>query len=118
MKKWYNGYNFLGEGVYNPFDILLFFSRNKIYSNYWFETGNPSFLIEVLKQNRYFISDFENIEMDESNLGNFDIDHIQLETLLFQTGYLTIKEVRTRFNQRVYHLTYPHLEVRTPIACP
>jgi len=50
LKKWYNGYNFLGVGVYNPFDILLFFSKDKIYSNYWFETGNPSFLIEILKQ--------------------------------------------------------------------
>ena len=115
LKKWYNGYNFLGEGVYNPFDILLFFSRNKIYSNYWFETGNPAFLIEVLKKKRFFLPDLEDIKVNESNLSSFDIDYIKIETLLFQTGYLTIKEVKERFNQRVYHLTYPNLEVKTAL---
>jgi len=115
LKKWYNGYNFLGEGVYNPFDILLFFSRNKIYSNYWFETGNPSFLIEILKEKNYFLPNLENVAISESDLGSFDVDDIKIETLLFQTGYLTIKEVTTIFNQRIYQLTYPNLEVRTAL---
>ena len=115
LKKWYNGYNFLGEGVYNPFDILLFFSKGKSYSNYWFETGNPSFLIEVIKSKNFFLPNLEDIKVNESNLGSFDIDYIKLETLLFQTGYLTIKEVKTRFNQKVYHLTYPNLEVKTAL---
>ncbi len=115
LKKWYNGYNFLGEGIYNPFDILLFFSRNKIYSNYWFETGNPAFLIEVLKQKRFFLPNLEDIKVNESSLSSFDIDYIKIETLLFQTGYLTIKEVKERFNQRIYHLTYPNLEVKTAL---
>jgi len=115
LKRWYNGYNFLGEGVYNPFDILLFFSKNKIYSNYWFETGNPSFLIKILKEKNYFLPDLENVAISESDLGSFDIDDIKIETLLFQTGYLTIKEVKTIFNQRMYQLTYPNLEVRTAL---
>ena len=115
LKKWYNGYNFLGEGVYNPFDILLFFSKGKSYSNYWFETGNPSFLIEVIKSKNFFLPNLEDIKVNESNLSSFDIDYIKLETLLFQTGYLTIKEVKTRFNQKVYHLTYPNLEVKTAL---
>ncbi len=115
LKKWYNGYNFLGERIYNPFDILLFFSRNKIYSNYWFETGNPAFLIEVLKQKSFFLPNLEDIKVNESSLSSFDIDYIKIETLLFQTGYLTIKEVKERFNQRIYHLTYPNLEVKTAL---
>jgi len=115
LKKWYNGYNFLGEGVYNPFDILLFFSRNKIYSNYWFETGNPSFLIDILKEKQFFLPNLEDMKVNESNLSSFDIDYIKIETLLFQTGYLTIKEVKQRFNQRVYHLSYPNLEVKTAL---
>ena len=115
LKEWYNGYNFLGEGVYNPFDILLFFSNHCEYRNYWFETGNPSFLIEVLKKNSYFIPNLERIEVSESDLGSFDINDIKLETLLFQTGYLTIKSVKTLFNQRIYELTYPNLEVRTAL---
>ncbi|CAA6817792.1 MAG: Unknown protein [uncultured Sulfurovum sp.] len=115
LKKWYNGYNFLGEGVYNPFDVLLFFSKNKSYSHYWFETGNPSFLIEVLKEKSFFLPNLEDIKVNESNLSSFDIDYIKLETLLFQTGYLTIKEVKKRFNQKIYHLSYPNLEVRTAL---
>ena len=115
LKKWYNGYNFLGEGVYNPFDILLFFSKNKIYSHYWFETRSPAFLIEILKEKNYFLPNLENIYMSETDLSSFDVDDIKLETLLFQTGYLTIKEVKTRFNQRTFRLSYPNLEVRTAL---
>jgi len=115
LKKWYNGYNFLGKGVYNPFDILLFFSKDKIYSNYWFETGNPAFLIEILKEKSYFLPKLEDIAISESDLSSFDVDDIKIETLLFQTGYLTIKEVQTIFNQRIYRLTYPNLEVRTAL---
>ncbi len=115
LKKWYNGYNFLGEGVYNPFDILLFFSKDRTYSNYWFETGNPSFLIEILKQKSYFLPKLEDITISESDLSSFDIDDIKIETLLFQTGYLTIKKVTTLFNRRIFHLTYPNLEVRTAL---
>ena len=76
LKKWYNGYNFLGEGVYNPFDILLFFSKNKIYSHYWFETGNPAFLIELLKKQRYYLPNLENIYISETDLSSFDVDDI------------------------------------------
>ncbi len=115
LKKWYNGYNFLGEGVYNPFDILLFFSKGKIYSHYWFETGSPSFLIEVLREKSFFLPKLENLEINESDLGSFDIDDIKIETLLYQTGYLTIKKVETVFNQRTFYLTYPNLEVRTAL---
>ena len=115
LKKWYNGYNFLGIGVYNPFDILLFFSKGKSYRNYWFETGNPAFLIEILKQKNYFLPNLEDVAMSESDLSSFDVDDIKIETLLFQTGYLTIKEIETIFNRRIYKLTYPNLEVRTAL---
>ncbi len=115
LKKWYNGYNFLGEGVYNPFDILLFFAKGKIYSHYWFETGSPSFLIQLLKEQRYFLPNLENLYMSETDISSFDVDDIKIETLLFQTGYLTIKEVKTRFNQRIFKLGYPNLEVRTAL---
>ncbi len=115
LKQWYNGYHFLGEPVYNPYDILLFFDNHHEYRNYWFETGNPAFLIEVLKQGHYFIPNMEKIEVSETELGSFDIDYIKLETLLFQTGYLTIKRVKTLFHKRVYELCYPNLEVRSAL---
>jgi hypothetical protein len=115
LRKWYNGYNFLGEGVYNPFNILLFFSKGKIYSHYWFETGSPSFLIQLLKEQRYYLPNLEHLYMSETDISSFDVDDIKIETLLFQTGYLTIQEVRTRFNQRIFKLGYPNLEVRTAL---
>ena len=115
LKNWYNGYNFLGEGVYNPYDILLFFKNHCEYRNYWIETGNPSFLIDVLKKNDYFIPDLDNIHISETDLGSFDVDDIKIETLLFQAGYLTIKTVKQIFDQRVYQLTYPNLEVRSAL---
>ncbi len=115
LKKWYNGYNFLGEGVYNPFDILLFFSKGNIYGHYWFETGSPSFLIQLLKEQRYYLPNLENLYMSETDISSFDVDDIKIETLLFQTGYLTIQEVKTRFNQRLFKLGYPNLEVRTAL---
>ena len=94
---------------------MLFFSKGKSYRNYWFETGNPSFLIEILREKNYFLPNLEDLAVSESDLGSFDVDDIKLETLLFQTGYLTIKEVKTIFNQRIYQLTYPNLEVRTAL---
>jgi len=69
---------------------LLFFKNND-FSNYWFETGTPTFLINLLKERHYPIQNFEYIEATAGELGQFDIEHIDLKTLLFQTGYLTIK---------------------------
>jgi len=113
MKSWYNGYQWLGEGVYNPFDVLLFFSKQKTYRPYWFETGTPSFLISLLKSGNYHIPDFENMEVSSTQLSDFDIDHIRLETLLFQTGYLTIKHEETLFEETIFLLNYPNREVRS-----
>jgi hypothetical protein len=115
LKEWYNGYNFLGETVYNPYNILLFFNNHAEYRNYWFETGSPSFLLKVLMKNNYYLPDLENISLSEIDLSSFDINDIKVEMLLFQTGYLTIKHVEVIFNQRIYHLTYPNLEVRSAL---
>ncbi len=61
VKEWYNGYNYLGDKVYNPFDILLFIKNNFEFANYWWETANPSFLIDMLKTGKYFIPELENL---------------------------------------------------------
>ena len=63
VKGWYNGYNFLGDTVYNPFDILLFIKNHHRFKNYWFETGTPSFLIELIKKNNYFIPRFNGLQV-------------------------------------------------------
>jgi hypothetical protein len=113
LKRWYNGYNFLGEGVYNPFDILLFISKGHTYRSYWFETGTPTFLIKLLKAKNYFLPTLETLEVNEEILSSFEVDNISIETLLFQTGYLTIDKVITpKFGTPIFRLKYPNIEVK------
>ncbi|HEB61923.1 MAG TPA: hypothetical protein ENI82_02115 [Bacteroidetes bacterium] len=115
VKKWYNGYNYLGDKVYNPFDILLFIDKNFEYSNYWWETGNPSFLIEMLKTQNYYIPELENFVASKEILNTFDVDKIELVALLWQTGYLTItKKTSTLFGIK-YTLNTPNREIQTSL---
>ncbi|MEM7180301.1 MAG: ATP-binding protein [Spirochaetota bacterium] len=111
LQQWYNGYNFLGDSVYNPYDVLLYL-KNKKFKNYWFETGSPSFLLKLVQERQYTIPLMESIKLSESALDRFDVNSIELETLLLQTGYLTIKQVQQRGILRYYHLTFPNLEVK------
>lgn len=115
LKTWYNGYNFAGseeQKVYNPFDILLFFSKDYEYRSYWFETATPTFLVKLLQSKHYFIPNLEKVTVSDNQLASFDIDNIPLLTLLFQTGYLTIKKSVKRGQQLAYELSYPNYEVK------
>lgn len=116
LKRWYNGYGFLGEPVYNPFDILLFISEDRQFRNYWFETGSPSFLIQLLQQRRTFLPDLEGIEASEEILDSFDIERIDPVTLLFQAGYLTIASTRWRRSRLLYRLRLPNQEAKMALA--
>ncbi|MCK5356335.1 MAG: PD-(D/E)XK nuclease domain-containing protein, partial [Methyloprofundus sp.] len=114
LREWYNGYNFLGEKVYNPFDVLLYF-KNKEFKNYWFETGSPAFLLKLIRERQYNLPDMEKIMLLEADLGSFDVNDITLETVLFQTGYLTIERVEAFDGDKVFYLTYPNREVKTSL---
>ncbi|SFF37864.1 ATP-binding protein [Thermoflexibacter ruber] len=106
VRLWYNGYAWNGkEKVYNPFSILNFMYSGD-FRNYWFETGTPTFLVKMMKES--FMFNVESIDADEGMLGNFRIEALNETTLLFQTGYLTIKEREGR----VYTLGYPNFEVK------
>lgn len=118
LKRWYNGYNFGGaqhQNVYNPFDILLFFSKSFQYRSYWFETGSPTFLIKLIQKNHYYFPNMEAITIKENMLSSFDIENISLSVLLFQTGYLTIKSITTIGTQFAYVLGYPNAEVKSSL---
>ncbi len=115
LKKWYNGYNFGGHAqqkVYNPYDILLFIRNQYEYRDYWFQTGTPSFLIQLLQKHRYRVPDFENYQVQARFIDSIDVKNIPLEALLFQAGYLTIKEKINIGMQIGYRLKYPNLEVK------
>jgi Predicted AAA-ATPase/PD-(D/E)XK nuclease superfamily len=115
IRRWYNGYNWLGDGVYNPFDVLLLF-RHRDFRPYWFETGTPTFLVKLLAERQFFTPDLSQVLAMEQLIASFDVDDIPPEALLFQTGYLTLRgrEEISRA-QWVYTLGYPNREVETSL---
>ncbi|MEZ5537961.1 MAG: ATP-binding protein [Thiolinea sp.] len=110
IRDWYNGYNWLGTGVYNPFDILQLF-RNHTFKSYWFETGTPTFLVEQLLKRQIPTIQLDNMLSSSDILSSFEIGDISTEALLFQTGYLTIKQEENLGGQFFYTLGYPNREV-------
>jgi hypothetical protein len=113
VRKWYNGYNWTGQdSVYNPYDILLFLSEDFSFQNYWFETGTPTFLIELFRKHQYFLPNLENIQVTREVLGAFDVDYIDPIALLFQSGYLTIKDTYIDDQEQIFNLKIPNREVR------
>jgi hypothetical protein len=114
IRRWYNGYNWLGTSVYNPFDLLLLF-RNRQFRPYWFETGTPTFLVELLAARRPFTPDLGRIVATDTLLSTFDVETLQPEALLFQAGYLTIDSVWEIPGRRELTLKYPNLEVQASL---
>lgn len=113
LKNWYNGYNWTGESVYNPFDILLFFSnQERLYKPYWFETGSPTFLIDKLVNEKIDLAKISQDISDDMLLSKFDVGDISPIALMFQTGYLTIDKVINTFDGVGYKLKYPNKEVQ------
>jgi hypothetical protein len=112
IKARYNGYSFDGVSkVYNPYSILNFLQL-KMFRNFWFDTGTPYFLIEMLAKQNVTIDDLEKIKMDVSVLDAADIEHESPISLLFQTGYLTIKQAIFKNINLRYILDFPNTEVR------
>ena len=112
IRDWYNGYGWLGdEPVYNPFDILLLFRRRK-FDSHWFETGTPAFLVETLFNRRVSSLALDDMVGSADLLSTFDVDDMATEALLFQTGYLTIREEEDLGGEPLYRLGYPNREVR------
>lgn len=112
LKDMYDGYHFSenAEGMYNPFSILSTF-RSKKFKEYWFETGTPTLLVNVMKQTSFDITTLsDNIIVPAATLnGMQDIVNKPIP-LFFQTGYLTIKEYDSEYNE--YRLGFPNDEVK------
>jgi hypothetical protein len=111
IKEWYNGYYFLQDTLYNPFDILLYLDSKK-FDSYWYETGNTEFLFKLLKNKNYQLPYLTKAYYTNEILNKFDLEYINLEALMFQTGYLTIKEIQKIDAEEAYILNYPNKEVR------
>jgi len=110
IRHWYNGYNWTGASVYNPFDVLLLF-RDRLFKPYWFDTGTPTFLVDLLKQRQTWLPELGHLQTDADLLSSFEVDFAPTEALLFQAGYLTIEAVEQIGVSQFYRLCYPNAEV-------
>ena len=110
LKAWYDGYHFTEScvDIYNPFSLLNTFSQQK-FGSYWFETGTPTFLVELLKQSRYDLHRLTEEQTTSDVLGSVDTMQANPVPLLYQSGYLTIKGYDSRFG--LYRLGFPNEEV-------
>lgn len=110
LKICYDGYHFVEDsiGIYNPFSLLNTFDKLK-FGNYWFETGTPTYLVELLKMHHYDLHRMSEVETDADTLNSIDSSSTNPIPVIYQSGYLTIKEYDDRFG--IYHLGFPNREV-------
>ena len=113
LARYYDGYRFSSRNirVYNPFSTL-YALREMALGSYWFETGTPTFLVNLLREQRYALPELEGLQTDPSVFGAFDLERLSPEALLFQTGYLTITQVE----EYIYTLGYPNQEVKSSFS--
>ena len=95
LARHYDGYRFSQKNIriYNPFSVLRALDENA-FKNYWIETRTPTFLVNLLKERNYPLAKIEDLKMQEEFFSVYDIDRLQPEALLFQTGYITIKDFK------------------------
>jgi hypothetical protein len=112
IKTWYDGYSWNGKDrMYNPFSILNLLAMQR-FSNYWFASGTPTFLIKLIKRTQFEITEFENKKVSEIVFDSYNLENLNIFALLFQTGYLTITHVDKKARIPQYILNYPNFEVK------
>lgn len=110
LQERYDGYHFEYDtpGMYNPFSLLNAFNFKR-FKNYWFETGTPTYLVKLLKKHHYDLREIEHVETTESVLNSIDSSSDNPIPVIYQSGYLTIKDYDRRF--KIYSLGFPNSEV-------
>ena len=111
IRRWYNGYNWRGEAVYNPFDLLLLFQKRE-FRSFWFETGTPTFLVDMLTERQVYLPTLLKTESAPDLISAFEVGDISTEALMFQSGYLTLAGEKNLGGNILFTLTYPNREVR------
>ena len=113
LKTSYDGYRFsddVTEGVYNPFSLLNVLMKKK-FRDYWFQTGTPTVLIEIMKKQHFDLDDLDSARRTDTQLLDIDATMRDPMPILFQSGYLTIKRTEERGDQTLYYLGFPNKEV-------
>ncbi|MCP4217032.1 MAG: AAA family ATPase [bacterium] len=113
LESWYNGYSWDGKHfVCNPFSILHYFREGR-FGNYWFETGTPSILTRLIREFDIDVPALERYRAGKAIFSSFDVERMHVVALLFQTGYLTLKEIEHVDDKTsLYILSYPNIEVK------
>ncbi|MDR2813814.1 MAG: ATP-binding protein, partial [Prevotellaceae bacterium] len=118
IRRWYNGYSWDGETtVYNSFSTLLLFDK-KNFVDYWFATGTPTFLVNLIKERNDVKTLLEPVAVQSSSFDSFEYRTLDTKLLLFQTGYLTVKKKEKSIfdNTILYTLGFPNEEVRRALT--
>ncbi|GHT52913.1 ATPase AAA [Bacteroidia bacterium] len=118
IKHWYDGYSWDGETfVYNSFSTLLFFGQQE-FKDHWFATGSPTFIVNILREHDDVKSLLEPVQLLAESFDSFDIKAINPQTLMFQTGYLTVKrKEKDPFSKvMLYTLGVPNEEVKRALT--
>jgi hypothetical protein len=110
LRVQYDGYHFVygSVAVYNPFSLLNTFKKNE-FNNYWFETGTPSYLVYLLKKHHYSLEKMATVECDADVLNSVDSQSTNPVPVIYQSGYLTIKDYNPTYG--LYRLGIPNKEV-------
>lgn len=110
IKEQYDGYKFRQNGIniYNPFSLLNCFATGEMGS-YWFETGTPSFLVQVMQKDNFCLPDMTKEEVTSDLLNSIESIDVNPLPLIYQSGYLTIKSYDKEF--KTYTLGFPNREV-------
>ena len=111
LKQNYDGYHFTHStcGLYNPFSILWTLSEKR-YGSYWFNTGTPTYLVELIKKADFNIEELSDYVASEDQLNSIHVDDIDPIPVLYQSGYLTVVDYDNRFD--LFTLNYPNEEVK------
>ena len=111
LKENYDGYHFCQNsvGIYNPFSILNTFAKRQ-YGSYWFETGTPTYLVELLKSYKFNLPDLEQEKVTSRVLDSIDATSTSPIPVIYQSGYLTIKGYIPE--PRIFELGFPNREVK------
>ena len=110
LKRRYDGYHFhqRSVGVYNPFSLLNTFAKGE-FGSYWFETGTPTFLVQLLQRDKFYLPDLTQQQVTSDMLNNIDTINDNPIPIIYQSGYLTIKDYDKEF--QIYTLGFPNEEV-------
>ena len=111
LRRRYDGYHFSENsvGIYNPFSILWTLSEKR-YGSYWFATGTPTYLVELIRNSDFHLEDLSRVEVGAEVLDRIHDADVNPIPVLFQSGYLTIKGYNSEFG--LYKLDYPNEEVK------